>query len=185
MVEVGVIHGRFQVLHNDHLKYILAGKARCEFLVVGITNPDPTLTRSDPADPMRSAPAANPLTYYERCIMVREALVAAGASPTEFVATPFPINVPELYRWYVPMDATYYLTIYDAWGRRKLAMFQTMGLKTEVLWERPAAEKGLTATEIRRKMARGEPWEELTPEPAAALLKKWGVPERLRKLGAS
>ena len=72
MVEVGVIHGRFQVLHNDHMEYILAGKARCEFLVIGITNPDPTLTRTDPADLSRSAATANPLTYFERCIMARE-----------------------------------------------------------------------------------------------------------------
>lgn len=183
MVEVGVIHGRFQVLHNDHMEYILAGKARCEFLVIGITNPDPTLTRTDPADLSRSAATANPLTYFERCVMVREALLASGISLAEFVITPFPINVPELYRWYVPMDATYYLTIYDAWGRRKLAMFQTMGLKTEVLWERHSANKGLSATEIRRKMARGEPWEDLTPAPVAQLLKKWGIPGRLRKLG--
>jgi len=27
--DVGVIHGRFQVLHNDHLKYLLAGKEKC------------------------------------------------------------------------------------------------------------------------------------------------------------
>lgn len=26
--DVGVIHGRFQVLHNDHLKYLLAGKEK-------------------------------------------------------------------------------------------------------------------------------------------------------------
>jgi hypothetical protein len=24
-IETGVIHGRFQVFHNDHLKYLLAG----------------------------------------------------------------------------------------------------------------------------------------------------------------
>ncbi|MFC1888297.1 hypothetical protein ACFL4G_00935, partial [Thermodesulfobacteriota bacterium] len=55
MEETGVIHGRFQVFHNDHLAYVLAGKARCRHLVVAITNPDPTLTRDDPADPDRSA----------------------------------------------------------------------------------------------------------------------------------
>lgn len=47
MIRTGVIHGRFQLLHNDHLKYLLAGKARCEHLVVGITNPDPCLTKAD------------------------------------------------------------------------------------------------------------------------------------------
>jgi nicotinamide-nucleotide adenylyltransferase len=31
---LGVIHGRFQVLHKDHLKYLLAGKSLCEHLVL-------------------------------------------------------------------------------------------------------------------------------------------------------
>jgi hypothetical protein len=66
MTDTGVIHGRFQVLHNDHLKYLLAGKARCRHLVVGITNPDPFLTKEDAAEPRRSEPGANPLTYFER-----------------------------------------------------------------------------------------------------------------------
>jgi len=48
----GVIHGRFQVLHNEPLKYLLAGKALCKHLVVGITNPDPSLIKSEPADPL-------------------------------------------------------------------------------------------------------------------------------------
>jgi D-arabinose 5-phosphate isomerase GutQ len=42
-VDVGVIHGRFQILHNDHLKYLLAGKDLCRHLVIGITNPDSPL----------------------------------------------------------------------------------------------------------------------------------------------
>ena len=45
MIQTGVIHGRFQVLHNDHLKYLLAGKADASTLVVGITNPDPCQTK--------------------------------------------------------------------------------------------------------------------------------------------
>ena len=35
MRQTGVIHGRFQVLSNDHLCYLLAGKARCCHLIVG------------------------------------------------------------------------------------------------------------------------------------------------------
>ena len=71
MIETGVIHGRFQVLHNDHLKYLMAGKSKCQHLVVGITNPDPTLTGPESADPHRDSPFANPLTYVERYTMVR------------------------------------------------------------------------------------------------------------------
>ena len=40
MIETGVIHGRFQVLHLKHMEYILAAKMRCRKLYIGITNPD-------------------------------------------------------------------------------------------------------------------------------------------------
>ena len=62
------------ITDGDIRRYLLAGKARCEHLVVGITNPDPTLTREDEADPQRSIPSANPLTYFERYVMIRAAL---------------------------------------------------------------------------------------------------------------
>jgi nicotinamide-nucleotide adenylyltransferase len=182
MTETGVIHGRFQVLHNDHLRYLLAGKARCRYLVVGITNPDPTLTKVDSADPQRSDPMSNPLNYYERYLMVQAALMEAGLSSADFAVVPFPINLPELYCYYVPLDATFYLTIYDEWGRKKLRQFQTLGLKTEVLWERPLSEKGLSAAEIRSKMADGDPWDELVPRSARSLLRKWGIPNRIQNL---
>ena len=177
---IGVIHGRFQVLHNDHLHYLLAGKELCRHLVVGITNPDPLLTRADPADRARSAPEANPLTYYERYQLVRAALEEAGVDHNAFSVVPFPVNLPELYRYYVPLDALFYLTIYDDWGRAKLERFGGLGLRTHILWERPVEEKGLRGTEVRGLMAAGLPWEHLVPASGVALLKRWRIPGRLR-----
>ena len=182
MIELGVIHGRFQVLHNDHLKYLLAGKARCRHIVVGIANPDPTLTKEDSADPNRSRPIENPLTYFERYTMVWAALEETGESSEDFSVVPFPVNFPKLYKYYVPLKATFFLTIYDDWGRRKLEQFHSLGLKTEVLWERPVSQKGLNSTDIRRCMARGGPWEHLVPPSTRHLMKQWDIPERLRKL---
>jgi nicotinamide mononucleotide adenylyltransferase len=179
-VETGVIHGRFQVLHNDHLVYLLAGMALCRHLVVGITNPDPLLTRNEDADPKRSDPAANPLTYFERYLMVRAVLEEAGIEPSRLSVVPFPINIPELYRYYVPLDALFFLSIYDEWGKQKLEYFRSLGLMTHVLRDVSAEQKGLSATEIRRRMASGEPWEELVPPAAAQLLKRWNIPSRLR-----
>ena len=77
VAETGVIHGRFQILHNDHLDYLLSGKALCRHLVVGITNPDPVLTKKEDSDPERDSAAANPLTYYERYLLVKTALTEA------------------------------------------------------------------------------------------------------------
>lgn len=180
--ETGVIHGRFQVLHNDHLVYLLAGMALCRHLVVGITNPDPLLTRDESADPKRSSPAANPLTYFERYLMVRAVLEEAGIEASRYSVVPFPVNMPELYRYYIPLDAQFFLSIYDDWGKRKLEYFTSLGLATHVLREVPAARKGLSATDIRCRMARDQPWQELVPPAVARLMKKWDIPGRLRTM---
>jgi len=178
--DVGVIHGRFQVLHNDHLRYLLAGKALSRFLVVGITNPDPGHTRPEAVDPQRSTAAANPLTYYERALLVRAALAEAGVPLTDFITTPLPVNLPELFHHYAPRDATYFLSICDDWGRTKLARFHDLGLATHVLWDVPPEDKGITGSQVRGLMAQGGDWQSLVPPAAARLLEKWNIPARLR-----
>jgi nicotinamide mononucleotide adenylyltransferase len=180
MEPIGVIHGRFQILHNDHLTYLLAGRARCEHLVVGITNPDPILTRNDPADAQRAMSSANPLTYYERYVMVREALLGAQVGSDSFSVVPFPINIPELYRYYVPLDAVFFMTICDEWGRRKFDLLSAQGLKVEVMWERSPETKGITGAQVRQCMIAGEPWEHLVPESTAVLVRKWNLENRLK-----
>lgn len=183
MIDTGVAHGRFQIFHNDHLKYLQAAKARCRHLVVGITNPDPMLTRYDPADPDRSSPARNPLSYYERYRVLRRALHLQGWGWEDFSLVPLPINFPELYQYYVPLRATFFLTIYDDWGERKLEMFQSVGLTVEVLWRRPLADKGLTSTAIRRLIVAQQSWEHLVPPGVAEMLHYFRIPQRLQDLG--
>jgi nicotinamide-nucleotide adenylyltransferase len=179
--EVGVIHGRFQVLHNDHLRYLLAGKALCRHLVVGITNPDPWSTRSEAADPGRSDPLANPLTYYERYRMLQAVLQARGIGAVSLSIVPLPINLPERYRFYVPLNAVFFLSIYDDWGRRKRDYFQSLGLRIHVFREVSPEEKGISAKTIRKAMVQGRPWTHLVPPETAALMKKWRIAARLKK----
>lgn len=180
--DIGVIHGRFQVLHNDHIKYLLAGKQLCNSLVVGITNPDPSLTRDSEANPHRSTPIANPLTYYERYIMIQGALLEQSLKFSEFFIVPFPINVPELIKYYVPMDAIFFLTIYDDWGRQKKRFFESLGLKIHVLWEVTLENKGLSSSDIRETMIQGKQWEQFVPTSVARLMKEWDIITRLIKL---
>ncbi|MFX1316984.1 MAG: nicotinate-nucleotide adenylyltransferase [Promethearchaeota archaeon] len=178
--ELGVIHGRFQVLHNDHVKYLLAGKKLCNHLIVGITNPDPSLTKRDDSNPHRSTPLANPLTYYERYIMVREVLKEEGLELSEFSIVPFPINIPGFLKYYVPMDAVFFLTIYDDWGRQKKKFFQSLGLKIHVLWEVSIDKKGLSSMDIREFIIKDEPWEHLVPSSVVKLIKGWDIINRIK-----
>jgi nicotinamide mononucleotide adenylyltransferase len=178
----GLIHGRFQVLHNDHLAYLLSGKSCCKKLIVGITNPDSSQTKPDDADIQRSQPTANPLTYYERYMLVHAALTEAGLTCDEFTIVPLPINCPELISNYAPADATYFLSIYDDWGRKKQQVLEGLGLNVVVLSERSMAEKGLSATEVRRRIITGESWRQLVPDAVFRLLTEWDITNRLQKL---
>ena len=74
MVELGFIHGRFQLFHNDHLNYALLAKEQCKKLIVGITSPENATLIREEIDPHRSEAASNPFTYYERFNMVKLAL---------------------------------------------------------------------------------------------------------------
>ncbi|TES95002.1 MAG: nicotinate-nucleotide adenylyltransferase [Promethearchaeota archaeon] len=181
--ETGVIHGRFQILHNDHVKFLLAGKKLCDHLIVGITNPDPSLTKDHDSNPHRSTLIANPMTYYERYVMVRETLLENSLEFSEFSIVPFPINVPELLKYYAPMDAVFFLSIYDDWGRQKKEYLETLELKVHVLWEVSIEEKGLSGSDIRSSMLKGEPWEHFLPATVVKLVKEWNIVNRLINLG--
>jgi len=179
LANVGVIHGRFQPIHIGHMEYLLAGKSRCKTLIIGIANPDPSLTSHTPLCPERSAPGANPFTYYERMLMIKESLVEAGVSRRKFEIVPFPVNRPELLSHYVPFDAPFYLTIYDEWGREKLKTFKLLGIKTEVMWERNMTDRITTGTVIRKLMAEGKKWQSLVPPAVGRIIRTLGLDRRV------
>lgn len=179
---VGVIHGRFQILHNDHLKYLLAGKKLCDHLIVGITNPDPSLTKYMKVNPHRNTDFANPLTYYERFLLIEKSLLEYGINLTDFSIVPFPINIPDRLSYYVPMDAVFFLTIYDDWGRKKKNIFEQLGVNIHVLWEVPLEEKGLSSTNIRKLILQEKKWDHLVPHSVAQSLKNWEIRSRLKKI---
>lgn len=177
----GVIHGRFQVLHRDHLQYLLAGFERCDYLWIGISNPDAGSVVDTDTCPHRSTRAANPLTYWERLLMVKAALEEAGISSSRYEIVPFPINRPERLHAYVPMDATFFLTINDDWSLEKKNTFESRGLAIEILWEKWGPEKGLSASDVRRNIANDAPWEDLVPPAVYRFLTSNGLDARIRE----
>jgi len=160
----------------------MAGKEICKHLVVGITNPDPSLTRDSDANPHRSTSVANPLTYFERYLMLQAALLEQGLRFSEFSIVPLPINVPELIKYYVPLDATFFLTIYDEWGQQKKKYFQALELKIHILWEVPLEKKGISSSDIREAMIKNGKWEQFLPPSVVKLMNEWNIAERLKEL---
>jgi len=180
--KIGVIHGRFQPFHLEHLKYAMAAWSLCDHLIVGITNPDPTLTGSEKVDPNRSRMCSNPLTFYERLIIIRVSLLEAGIPYDSFDIIPFPVNRPELIKFYIPENVTHFMTIYDDWGRKKREMFKSIGFDVVVLWDKPIEEKKIIGKEIRQAICKGMPWEHWVSPAVARIIKEMGLIERIREV---
>ncbi|MFD4002010.1 nicotinate-nucleotide adenylyltransferase [Streptomyces rubiginosohelvolus] len=176
-VDLGMAHGRFQIFHRDHLRYVLAARRRCRHLLVGITSPDPAETPLERTAPHRKEPAANPLTYYERVTMISSCLYAEGLRGDEFSIVPFPIESPGALANYAPPETVHLLTIYDAWGEEKAARLRGLGYRTEILWR--SAHKEISGTRIRAAMATGEDWEHLVPPATRDFLVAHRIPARV------
>lgn len=178
---IGVIHGRFQLLHNEHVKYILAGKKRCRHLIIGICNPDVTLTKYTDVNPHRSQLTSNPFSYYERFQMIQGVLLENGVSLDEFDIVPFPINYPELIFNYVPHDAVFFMTIYDEWGAEKKKALEKIGCNVEVLWERDISEKKLSGSDVRAHIRNNLEWEQYVPQFVFNYIKQNHLDDRIRQ----
>jgi len=180
--KLGIIHGRFQILHNGHLEYLLEGLNRCEYLLIGISSPDSSYTKFTAANPHRSLDSANPMTYYERFQMIRAALLEQSVPRERFDIVPFPINVPEKLFNYVPKDGTYLMTLYDEWSHEKYATLSALGCEIEVMWERTNEQKITSGTEVRSKIILGEPWEKLVSDSVSTFIKKNEIDQRIIRM---
>lgn len=115
--------------------------------------------------------------------MVEAALLGAGLRCRDFTIVPFPVNLPDRYAHYVPMDADFFLSIYDDWGRPKLQYFKEMGFATFVLWEVPPIKKRGSGSKIRCRLSTGRPWKHLVPASVVPMIENRNNPERIKKLG--
>lgn len=182
MVETGVVHGRFQVMHLKHMEYILAAKMRCNKLYIGLTNPDRLHTRESVNDINRSEPSANPLSYYERYQMIRGAMREFNVSENEYDIIPFPISCPEYILQYAPKDAVYYMGMYDEWDEEKYKILRSLGLNIDVLWHKTLEEKGITGSWVRSCIATDQEWAHMVPKSVYRFLTENGLDKKIKRL---
>ena len=168
----GMIHGRFQPFHNGHWEYCRLALDRCQTLIVGITNPDPSQIALEATSDHRHRGDANPYTFFDRQRMIRAALTDAGVALDRVIFIPFPINIPERWHFYVPPDAVQFVRVFSVWEQTKVDRLREAGYQVEVLT--PGADKTFEATEIRRRIGAGGDWRALVPAGVARVLEEIG-----------
>ncbi len=100
------------------------------------------------------------------------------------MVVPFPLENPEKIRQYAPVDASYFLPVFDDWGREKLRVLKQLDLRVVVL-DIAMQYHGSTkyqATDVRARIARGdESWKSFVPPAVACYLESYQLIEKIRQ----
>jgi len=150
MIDIGMIHGRFQPFHNGHLDYLKNAIFFVKHLIVGITNPDPTLTQESDSDSHRHLKSSNPFSYYLRMLMIKHSIQLDKDLKDRFLditITPMPINKPELFEYYFPSknNVVQLIRLLDPWDHEKKLLFEKYNFNVVVL----EGKRITSGTEIR------------------------------------
>ena len=167
------VTGRFQPVHQDHLRLFRSALAEGDRLLVAITNPDPGTRRAEPASGHRHRADANPFTYYERVELLSAALDADGGLSPQCAAhvriVPFDLASPEHWGHYVPLSAVQYVGVYGSWEKEKVRRLRAGGYRVV---EVPGDERTRrTSTAIRSALRAGQGWESLVPPATVPVLR--------------
>ena len=163
-MQTGIFIGRFQPFHLGHLSAVRYALKRAKqiYILVGSSQ--------------KSHEPMNPFTAGERILMIRSALKWEKIDPSRYLIMPVPDAVGHSV-WTAFIDQL--VPSYDI-------VFSNDPLTIQLFREKevPTAETPLfdrpkfSATEVRRRIAVGESWEELVPKPVVPLIE--GIVEKGR-----
>jgi nicotinamide-nucleotide adenylyltransferase len=167
VVTTGLFVGRFQPFHLGHLATVKFALKSVDDLVIVV------------GSAQKSHEQRNPFTAGERIAMIRAALKADKDVDIKRIMTiPVPdVDVHSLWTRQVDMLVPRYDVVF-ANDPFTLLLFRERGVKTV---EPPLQERSQwMATEVRRRMAEGEKWQELVPAPVAKAIKQIDGVERVK-----
>ena len=163
----GLFVGRFQPFHKGHLETVKFALKSVDTLVMVV------------GSAQKSHEMRNPFTAGERIAMIKASLDAdKGVDAGRVLIVPVPdVDVHALWTRQVDMLVPKYDVVF-ANDPFTLLLFRERGIKTV---EAPLVERSrMMATEVRRRMAEGEDWQELVPAPVAKAIKAINGVERVK-----
>ncbi len=168
----GLFIGRFQPLHNGHLKAIEYALKKVDELIIGV------------GSAQYSYSIENPFTAGERILMIRDTLKEAGIDLSRVYIIPI-VDVHNNNIWVAHVESL--VPKFDiVFSNNPLVteLFTSRGYKVEQV---PMYKREiLSSTHIRKLMLKGDPeWRKLVPKAVAKVIDSVRGEERLRKVSSS
>jgi nicotinamide mononucleotide adenylyltransferase len=160
----GMIHGRFQPFHLEHLRYFRLAWEQSEQVIIGITNPDPSTILADKLSEHRHLPEENPLTFIERLMIIQDTLRDEGYPIERIFTVPLPIHHPDRWQYYIPQDTAIFVVAYSPWERQKAERLRKAGYNVVVV---DTLKKGISGQQVRSLIKSHGDWEHLVPPTVA------------------
>ncbi len=183
MYSEGSAHGRFQPLHNGHLRYLLEAKKRCKFLWVGITQYNVHSLNDSPKERHRQKRIHNPLTFFERVLIIKQALLDNHVRHDEFGIIPFPFDTPEYLNNFLPKSIPIFTVVCDEWNEHKIEVLKQEGYKVITLWKE--LDRDVIGMQIREDIRMGkQSWKENVPAATVDIMEKYHIDRRIQAFTA-
>ncbi len=169
MYKRGLFLGRFQPIHNGHIKVIKLLMEEVEELIIGI------------GSAQHSHSFNNPFTAGERVTMIKNALQENGIDLTRIFLIPiFDTNDNRIWVSHVIACVPKFDVVYtnNKLVFRLMKEFGVMVKNTEIF-----DREILSSTEIRNRILKGEKWQDLVPKSVVDFIEQIDGINRIREIG--
>jgi len=175
-VDFGMVHGRFQGFHHEHLEYVLYGITHSKKCLIGITRPSNNEDNSCETLPHRGTAEGNPYSFEERKAMIVESLEVLGVPKERYDVIPFNVDCMEEAK--LALDdlissensqckngvssdkIVQFMKLFSSWEKNKRKIFEENGFEVRLIKNGPHDEllKNVTGTMVRELIAANRNW---------------------------
>lgn len=173
----GMVHGRFQPFHHEHLEYILHGITHSKKCLIGITQPKIDTITECAIAPHRGKKEGNPFSFEERKDMIRLSLKAIGVPPDRYEIIEFDVDkadvvLPHLRSQYV-QGLTHFVKIFSEWEIHKKSLFLQHQFQVEIVRDdaNQYSQKNVSGTLVRELIASKRNWEDFVPPGTCSVIR--------------
>lgn len=168
--EIGMVHGRFQPFHHEHLEYILWGITKAKKCYIAITQPDINNLSETIGAPHRAKKEGNPFTFDERKRMIELTLNRLGIKNERYEIIPFNIDkiedslntLKDKLGGQLPIQ---FVKVFSEWEEHKKNIFNNLGIEVIEINEshKEYATKNVTGTLVRELIFSQRNWKDYVP----------------------